>query len=280
MYKTLGFKWFCRVLRPASAFSTAGRAEFRNPQRFIDVTVMGNVMKITINIFTVLFLLLASCNYSTTDRRKNYIESKPTFYELRHEDWLTNNWIRNPENLLTIHETFKKVGYMNLITDNLLFNNPLVIQDIYINKKGINLLDSLELTYNQPDIKDKYYREFWQRRKRENNDSVVYMIIKDINYALKNKMGSAGISLNANPELVNDTLYNLLKIEFRTDSLSLEIARQDFETLRQLGFHQSAYNLLFENYKYQKINWDRDSLARTLNQSNIFMYPWFQDNTK
>jgi hypothetical protein len=241
---------------------------------------MGNAMKTTLNILTGLFLLLISCNNSTTDDMKNYVESEPTFFELRNGDWLTNNWIRKPENLLKIHETFKKIGYMNLITDNLLFDNPLIIQGIYINKQANYLLDSLELTYNLLDIKEKYYREFWQRRKAEKNDSVVYIIIKDINFAIKNKMGSAGLSINANPKLVNDTLVNLLEIEFRTDSLTEQLARHDFETLRRLGFHQSAYNLLFETYKYQDLKWNRDSLLTTLKQSNKFIYPWFQDDTK
>jgi hypothetical protein len=169
---------------------------------------------------------------------------------------------------------------MNLITDNLLFDNPLIIQGIYINKQASHLLDSLELTYNLPDITEKYYREFWQRRKAEKNDSVVYRIIKDINFSIKNKMGSGGLSLNANPKLVNDTLVNLLEIEFRTDSLTEQLATKDFDTLRRLGFHQSAYNLLFEKYKYQELKWDRDSLVWTLKQSDKFVNPWFQDDTK
>jgi len=237
-------------------------------------------MKTIYSILTGLLFLLTSCNNLTTNNRKNFIESEPTFFDLRNGGWLTNNWIRKPENLLTIHETFKKVGYMNLITDNLLFDNPLIIQDIYINKQGSHLLDSLELTYNQLDIKDKYYREFWKRRKVEKNDSAVYIIIKEINFAIKNKMGSGVLSLNTNPKLVNDTLANLLQIEYRTDSLTLDLAQQDFETLRLLGFHQSAYNLLFETYKYQDLNWNRDSLVKTLNQSDKYICPWFQDNTK
>jgi hypothetical protein len=237
-------------------------------------------MKTTLKILTGVFLLLISCNNSTTDDMKNYIETDPTFFELRNENWLTNKWIRKSENLLTIHETFKKVGYMKLITGSLLLDSPLIIQGIYINKQGSLLLDSLELTYNLPNIKDKYYREFWQRREAEKNDSVVYIIIKDINFAVKNKIGSRGLSLKANPKLVNDTLANLLEIEFRTDSLTKQQAQQDFTTLKQLGFHQSAYNLLFKTYKYQDLQWNRDSLVKTLKQSDKFNCPWFQDDTK
>jgi hypothetical protein len=234
----------------------------------------------TLNMLLIaLFLMLASCNNSTNEDRKNYIESEPTFFELRNGDWLTNKWIRKPENLLIIHETFKKVGYTNLISDNLLFDNPLLIQGIYINKQGSHLLDSLELTYNQTRIKDKYYREFWQRRKDEKNDSVVYVVIKDINSAVKAKTGSSELSVNANSKLVNDTLFNLLQIEYRTDSLTEQLARQDFEILRKFGFHESAYNLLFESYKYQDLKWDRDNMEKTLKQSDKFIYPWFQNDT-
>lgn len=241
---------------------------------------MGNAMKKRLNILLLSFLLLLSCSRTTSDKRKNYVESKPTFFELRNGNWLTNKWIRKPENLLTIHETFKKVGYMNLITDNMLFDKTFILQDIYINRQGCHLLDSLELTYNQPKIKDRYYREFWKRRKGEKNDSVVYVIIKDINFAIKNKMGSAGLSLNAKQENVNDTLAKLLKIEFRTDSLTEQLAIQDFETLRRLGFHQSAYNLLYEKYKYQDVKWNKERLVKKLKQSEKFIYPWFQDDTK
>jgi len=237
-------------------------------------------MNSTINILTGLVLLITSCDNSPTEVRRNYVESEPTFFELRNGDWLTNKWIRKPENLLTVHETFKKVGYVNLIPKNYLSNNPLIIHGIYINKQGSHLLDSLALTYNQESIKDKYYREFWQRRKAEKNDSVVYIIVQDINFAIKNNIGSVELNLNTNPNLVNDTLASLLQIEFITDSFSKQQALQDFETLKHLGFHQSAYNLIFESYKYQDLKWNKDSLANTLNQSDKFINPWFQDNTK
>ena len=233
-------------------------------------------MKTTLKILTGLFLLLTSCNNSTTDDRKNYVESEPTFFELRNGDWLTNKWIRKPENLWTVHETFKRFGYSKLILDHVLNDNPLIIQDIYIKRPGRQLLDSLELTYNQTDIQGKYFREFWLRRKAEKNDSVVYVIVREINLAIKKGLTSQ----EANPALINDTLTKLLQIDYRPEILTEQLARQDFETLRQLGFHQSAYNLLFETNKYQDLKWDRDSLEKTLTQSKRFIYPWFQDDTK
>jgi hypothetical protein len=241
---------------------------------------MGNAMKMRLCILTGLYLLLTCCDHATTEIRKNYVESKPTFFELRNGDWLTNKWIRKPENLLTIHETFKKIGYMKIIPKNLIVDNPLIIQDIYINKQGGHLLDSLEITYKQADIKNNYYREFWQRRKVEKNDRAVYTIIKDINYAIKNKTGAAEHSLTANPKILNDTLVDILGIEFQTDTLTEQLAKQNFETLKRLGFHQSAYNLLYETYEYQDLKWDRDRLVKTLKEADQYTSPWFQDQTK
>ena len=93
-------------------------------------------------------------------------------------------------------------------------------------------------------------------------------------------MTSGILQLKADDSKLNDTLKNLLEIEYRYDTLTNELARKDFETLKRLGFHQSAYNLLYERYKYQDITCDRDSLVKTIKQSNKFIYPWFQDDTK
>jgi len=236
-------------------------------------------MKTTLNILTGLFLLLTSCNNSTRNDRQNYFESEPTFFELRNGDWLTNKWIRKSENLLTIHETFKKVGYNNLI-GSILSDNPFIVQGIYINKKGYNLVDSLVLTYKQRDKGTKYYKEFWTRRENEKNDSAVFVILNEIKYSYKTKMASGVLQLQADNSKLNDTLKTLLEIEYRNDTLTADLAMKDFATLKRLGFHQSAYNLLYERHKYQDIKWDRDSLAKTLKQSDKFINPWFQDDTK
>ena len=235
-------------------------------------------MKTALFILSTFLLLLFSCNNSTTDRN-NYIESDPSFFELRNGNWLTNKWIRDPKNLLIIHETFKKIGYNNLV-GQLLSDEPVIIQDIYINKTGYKLIDSLVLTYKDRNKGTKYYKEFWARREKEKNDSAVFIIVSDIQYSYKTKMTSGILQLQADNSKLNDTLKNLLEIEYRYDTLTNELARKDFETLKRLGFHESAYNLLYERYKYQDIKWDRDSLVKTLKQSNKFIYPWFQDDTK
>lgn len=229
-------------------------------------------------ICIIAVLLITGCNGPSEYKRGPFIESQPCFFDLRHGDWLTNPWIRKPENLLTIHETFKSVGYANIM-GNLLANNPVIVQDIYIHKNGYDLLDSLVLTYKHREPGTRYYREFWKRREKEQNDSVVFIILSDIQYACKEKAHAEALQQQANYSILNDTLKSLLEITYRNTPLTPAQAMQDFNTLKQLGFHQSACNLLFESYKYQDIPWNRDSLVRTLTPSGSVVYPWVVDDT-
>lgn len=226
-------------------------------------------------IYSLGFLaIMISCALKVNQERNlNYKETQTSFFDLAHGDWITNKWIRKPENLKMIHETFKKFGYWDLIPTDFETDNEFIVRDIYIKKNFFQLFDSLEATYNSDTIDSKYYREFWQRRKKEKNDSMVYAIVKEINLIKHTKLVYA-------PNYVNDTLYDLLKIQFRKDSLTDRLAKQDFETLKRYGFHESAYNLLYERYNYYDIDWNRDSLVLTLDTTQNYVGAWIQDNTK
>ena len=217
--------------------------------------------------------LFIGCN-STTSGIDNYIEAHPTFFDLRHGDITRNLWIRDPKNLLMVHETLKKIGYRNLIDNDLLTQNPFIEQGIYINRSLRQILDSLQITYNLDTIQEQYYREFWQRRKKEHNDSVVSVIVKEINESFQKT-----ITPTFNIDLVNDTLFTLVFTEFRNDTLNSIVATDNFIRLKRLGFHQSAYNLLYGTTRYENIKWNKDSLKQTLTISKHFIYPWYVDNT-
>ncbi len=139
------------------------------------------------------------------------------------------------------------------------------------------LLDSLVLTYEQDTIFSIYYREFWNRRKSENNHEMVYKVLIDLSAQLYEDHLT-----KPNEDLVNDTLYNLVTIREISDSISLDLANQHFEYLRKIGMHQSAYNLLFESYRYSHLNWNRDKLLELLNVDsvNCCREPWIVDDTK
>lgn len=219
-------------------------------------------------------ILYFSCS---TEYKKNdiinYKETKTSFFDLAHEDWKTNQWVRKPENLKMLNETFKKFGYLDLLRNCDLDSSSFFIRDIYIKKNFWQLFDSLEISYKQDTIKSKYYREFWARRKAENNDSIVFSIVKDINLSKNTKMVYC---MNCE----NDTLYDLLKIEFDSKNLTNNKAIENFETLRKYGFHHSAYNLLFERAGYYGIDWNKDSLKTTLDTISFQTDAWIEDNTK
>ena len=227
---------------------------------------------LTLNI---LILLFVSCVSKEKNVREFYVENQTSFFGLNHSSWTKSSWIRKPENLKMVHESFKKFGYEKL--ENLIFksDNEFIIHDIYIKRNFQNVLDSLQLTYNNPEIKTKYYAEFWNRRKAEKNDSIVYEVIREFNSLKSDKK-----QLNYENQFVNDTLVDLLRIEFDNDNLNSEKAKSDFYTLKKYGLHQSAYNLLFERAEYSELELDRENLKKELSKATEFTYPWLMDTEK
>ena len=139
------------------------------------------------------------------------------------------------------------------------------------------LIDSLLLTYKQDTINSKYYREFWLRRSKEQNKEEVYEILSEIASELyEDHLIQPDISL------VNDTLYQLIMIREFEDSLTQEVALKNFNYLKEIGMHKSAYNLLYERYLYYDIEWDKEELANQLTKDsvNCCLSAWIEDDTK
>jgi len=227
---------------------------------------------LTLNI---LILLLISCVNKEKSETDFYAENQTSFFDLRNSDWTKNTWIRKPENLKMVHESFKKFGYEKL--ENLIFksDNEFLIQGIYIKRNFENLIDSLELTYNNPEIQTKYYAEFWNRRKAEKNDSIVYEIIREFN-----SMKSDKKQQNYENLFVNDTLVDLLQIEFDIDNLNSKKAELNFNILKKYGLHQSAYNLLYERAEYSDLGLDREKLKQELTKTTEYNNAWLIDTEK
>ena len=227
---------------------------------------------LTISLMIFLFL---SCKNDKKSELEFYAENKTSFFDLRNGDWTKNSWIKKPENLKMVHESFKKFGYDKL--ENLIFkdDNEFLIQGIYIKRNFENLIDSLELTYNKPEIQTKYYAEFWNRRKTEKNDSIVYEIIREFN-----SMKLDEKQRNYENQFVNDTLVDLLKIEFDNKNLNSKKAESDFYILKKYGLNQSAYNLLYERAEYSELELDREKLKKELIKTAEYEQPWLIDNEK
>ncbi|MDX1350005.1 MAG: hypothetical protein R3279_07155 [Putridiphycobacter sp.] len=227
---------------------------------------------LTLNI---LILLLISCVNKEKSETEFYAENQTSFFDLRNSDWTKNTWIRKPENLKMVHESFKKFGYEKL--ENLISKSEthFLIQGVYIKRNFENLMDSLQLTYNKAEIQTKYYAEFWNRRKAEQNDSIVYEIIREFNSIKSDKK-----QLNFQNQFVNDTLVDLLKIEFDNENLNSQKAESDFYLLKKYGLYQSAYNLLYERAEYSELELDREKLKKELIKTAEYEQPWLIDNEK
>ena len=237
-------------------------------------------MKQIIYILTIFALVTVSCQ---TDKKESnetdnryYIEKRLSFFDPYDNDYTYSTWIRKPDNIRTAHETFKKIGYYNLLDSSQLFQQPCMLWG-YVNRPCNEIMDSLLITYPLDTIKSKYYREFWDRRKSENNEKVVFEILKETSMILFKDSTST-----YNTAIVNDTLFKLVEIDRVRNNPTEKQAKSDFEFLKNIGLHYSAYNLLNENYTYQEVNWDKDQLEKQLRTDtvNCCPTPWLIDDTK
>ncbi|MCK5847195.1 MAG: hypothetical protein KAG84_07135 [Bacteroidales bacterium] len=235
----------------------------------------------------ITLIILISCQPSN-DSQKNsagldmgtyYIEKKLSFfdpYEITYaggkfQGYTYETWVRQPENLSIIHETFKKVGYKRI------FDSNWFGFFLDVNKPTKELIDSLIITHDSSPINSKYYSEFWDRRMSERNDSVVFEILKEVS----NTVYYDSV-INIDNSLVNDTLYNLINIREYEDSLTDKKAIENFNYLKSIEMHYSAYNLLYERYRYYDINWNQEELRQDLKIDTMNCCPsaFIEDDTK
>ncbi len=236
---------------------------------------MKRLHKITLAIIILGTVACISIRQQKLEYPPNFIEKRMSFYDPYSSQWPDSNytykeWIRKPENINIAHETFKKIGYKKLL-------DKYYFADWSSDERPLKRrIDSLIITYNKGTINKKYYREFWTRRKMEKNDSTVYYVLVELDSILQGKV------IEFRREYINDTLKNLMEIRLSEKDLTYEIARKNFEYLREVGLHQSAYNVLNERHAYYEIEWNSKELQKTLIEDTVsfaFM-PWIQDNTK
>ena len=221
-------------------------------------------------------LILVSCGTPTeTADNSFYTDKKLSFYDPSDEKFSLKVWIRKPENIRTLHETFKRYGYSRIFSEDDLSSNPCMIWS-YINKPCSTLIDSLILTYPQSGKSSKYYREFWARRKSEQNDTTVFAVLKEVKDELINRNKVA-----FNDRQTNDTIYNLLRIKFKRPENEAE-AIDNFDYLAKVGLNHSAYNLLYEALWYENFKWDKEKMKQKLKTDTVdnTSYPIIVDDTK
>ena len=234
------------------------------------------------NILKTLIILLV---FSCTNQSEEELELSPRFQEkelsflhLTYGIDTTTTWIRKSENILMLHETFKKFGY-NILLAKYNWKDETTINEVgYINNSIYNLIDSLETTYQDYKNAPKYYKEFWERRENEKNNEAVYKVINEVKNIVIDKE-----AVPQEVSIINDTLFQLLSINFKEEPMTDEDANQALEYLIQIGLHQSAYNWRSGEYiPMENINWERslDTIKTMLIENENNIYPWFPDTNK
>jgi hypothetical protein len=161
----------------------------------------------------ILIGLLIGVGFISCQREKNtalYFRERPlSFLDLRHGYDTDNQWIRKPQHILMLHETFKKIGYQYLISQEELNENP-SLHIGYMNRSLREAIDSLVYSYTHRERASSYYREFWARREKEGNHQEVYLVLQEVKLLLNGQTPP----MSLNEKLVNDTLYTLLSFEY------------------------------------------------------------------
>jgi hypothetical protein len=214
-------------------------------------------------------IVLAGCQKKTDAKdedsnvNERYIEKQLPFTDLFYFRIQDNQWIRRPENVITVHETFKKTFYKKYLTEKTLDQKPFVDGDLYFNISLRTKIDSLTFTYPHFENATKYYREFWSRRKTEENDSIVNIVLTEVKKIID------GQEVETREEYHNQTFQKLIDIWSDFENMSTTIGLDHFEFFKSMDMHQSAYNLLYESMFYYNIDLNRDSLQSLLKTERI-----------
>ena len=223
-----------------------------------------------------LLVMFMSCQSHDENGYVKYRENEPSFFHLRHSSILESDWVRQPENLLIIHETFKDIGYRNIIDKYSWNSSPILFNEIYINKNPEDIVDSLLLSFENYEIAPRYYSDFWKRRIKENNYREVYQILSEIQATMNNENVDVDLSR------VNDTLKILVTMEYLDRVVPRSVVLQRIRYLENIGMHESIKNLVtHENHLYYSIDFDKikDSIVARLDTATFYTYPWFEDTT-
>lgn len=236
-----------------------------------------------LTIFILTTLISCSSNQRTDKEQttERYIEQESPFIDLFYYRVKNNLWIRQPENIMTVHETFKKSFYQTYLTPEVLDQKPFVNGDLYYNVTLRTKIDSLIETYSDYESATKYYREFWTRRKKEKNDSTVFLVLTEVQQIIN------GDSVEIRKKMVNEKFGRMIQIVTDwQDGLDEQLALSHFDFLHKENMHQSAYNLLFENFFYSDLDLKSDSLKKTLKTEKVSIDTvgqrdiFIMDNTK
>jgi hypothetical protein len=183
-------------------------------------------------------------------------------------------WLRNPDNLTKAFNTFEFVGLENFISKEQYYDTKMFDSDYRNfdwNGKSLNDICRIMIdSYSDSVEFEKYYQDFWIRRRLEKNDSATYEILKHINRIYTSKSVE---TFKKSSKEYDSLVYRLLDYDIKmqeSDSLTqTKVIIDYFDYLKQMGLEHSAYNLIYEVRPFQYLNINRDSLLLTLKYDTI-----------
>ncbi|MBB3701261.1 hypothetical protein KMW28_03635 [Flammeovirga yaeyamensis] len=180
-------------------------------------------------------------------------------------------WLRAPNNLSDFFDVTKKIGLERLLTKE--EYNQVLDDEAYWGYawkgKSLNMIvDSLILAYSEEHQKENYYLSFWERRRVEKNDVVVFDILNQTK-----AFYTKGV-IDINEDINRNDLYELMLFNINLNSEKDSVNRQKmtieyFDVLKSNGLEHSAYNLISETDYHQFILEKEDSLLQTLTYDTI-----------
>jgi hypothetical protein len=205
----------------------------------------------------------------------SYIERGEPIFAQRHLPLAKNEWVRDAENLRVLHETLKFVGYRRLAERFAFeFDDQLVTAQFYSRRSGRAILEDLFACEMRNECGD-YARGFFARRARDDTLAVSRAIIREVGRILL-----LGEAVPVRERYVHPVLAELLRIEFPKRPPDAETARGQIRFLLRHGFHQSAYNLLYERGEFIELDLDRATLAAEFERTAESLPAWFEDDSK
>ena len=181
-----------------------------------------------------------------------------------------NLWIRKPENLKLVYSSLKQIGLKRFISTEE-FNEPLFTdhwkESSWEGKSLNQLVQHLISSSDDTSGYDKYFIEFWNRRRADKNYDAVLQILKDINGVYNPEESTAELDWITDPVLTG--LFGFEARLKEDDSPGRKnTCTEYFKYLKSIGLHASANNLIRHEYQtiQDRLEKQDEDLLELINQ--------------
>jgi len=175
---------------------------------------------------------------------QDYLETIVDFRQFG--SYSENKWIRKPKNIKLLYGSLKAVGLKKFIS-NKEFNKPLFTdhwkETCWADKSLNQILENLIVSFSDTTGIDKYYVEFWNRRKNEKNESVVLKVFQDIQKEYNSESNIEKSNWPTESKIVGLMDFEI-KLKHSNSTNLKQVNIEYFDYLKSIGLYNSANNLI------------------------------------